>query len=162
MTLGETVLEKLTEWRPPSTGRQVLTVAHEASGWVAVFTVDRQDDLGCVLWDATLRRTAEPADDSTKALEAWAGRAASRVTGLLEALTVVEIDRPRGQALLRSNDPSRRKDDVHYYEVLLKGTREAVLRRYHGSHQGTRREQVPFTLTHEALAKVASDLTAER
>ena len=54
----------------------------------------------------------------------------------------------------------------HGDEVVLPAntfiaTAEAVLRRYQGSHEaGKRREQVLFPLTHEALARVVSDLAA--
>src|SRR5437016_3170725 len=130
MTLDEIVLQKLTEWRPPSNDRHTLTVPDEHSGWTVTVTVDRHDDLGCALWEMTLGRTREPAEGSVAALEAWAHRAAGRVTGLLEPLRVVEIDRQLGQAMLRSQEPSRRGDQLYYYEVLLKGAREATLRRY--------------------------------
>jgi hypothetical protein len=162
MTLDDIVLQKLTEWRPPSNDRHTLTIPDEQSGWSVGVTVDRHDDLGCALWEMTLRRTRQPSESSADALEAWAHRAAGRVTGLLEPLRVIEIDRPRGEALLRSQDPSRRSDNLYYYEILLKGTREATLRRYRTQPLGGRREQIPFTLTHEALAKVTADLAAER
>ncbi len=162
MTLDEIVLQKLTEWRPPSHDRHTLTVPDEASGWTVTVTVDRHDDLGCALWELTLRRTREPVDSSRAALEAWAHHAAGRVTGLLEPLRVVEIDHPRSEAMLRSQEPSRRGNQLYYYEILLKGNREAVLRRYRAQPAGGRREQVAYTLTHEALAKVTADLTTDR
>lgn len=162
MTLDEIVLQRLTEWRPPSNDRHTLTIPDENAGWSVGVIVDRHDDLGCALWELTLRRTRQPADSSANTLEAWAHRAAGRVMGLLEPLRVVEIDRPRGEAMLRSQDPSCRSENLYYYEVLLKGTREAALRRYRTQPVGGRREQIPFTLTHEALAKVSADLAADR
>jgi hypothetical protein len=87
---------------------------------------------------------------------------ADRATGLLEDLKVVEVDRPRGQALLRSEAPVSRGEDLFYYEVLLTATGAANLRRYSAPNQGPgKREQVAFALTHEALAKLSRDLTAE-
>jgi len=46
----------------------------------------------------------------------------------------------------------------------LKGTGVVVVRRYRGSLAGSnpKREQVAYALTHEALARLAADLTAEK
>ena len=89
-------------------------------------------------------------------------RAAKRVTGLLEGLRVVEVDSGRNEALLRSSTPARRDEMVSYFEILLGGTKSATLRRYRAYQEtGHRREQVSFTLTHEALAKVVTDLTQD-
>ncbi len=156
MTFGETVLGKLAEWRPTGDGRHTLPVTDEATGWAAEITVDRQDSVGCQVWETTVRHIG-PARDTD--LGGWAEGIASRVTGLLEPLKVVEVDGLQNEALLRSDRPTPRGDDLHYYEVRLKGTREATLRRYHGSRQlHTHREQVPFALTHEVLAKAIGDV----
>jgi hypothetical protein len=48
---------------------------------------------------------------------------------------------------------------VLYYELLLTGTYEVLLRRYKAPRQGgARREQISSPLTHEALAKLVSAL----
>src|SRR5262249_54577542 len=148
---------KLAEWHPPA-GRQQLTVPHEATGWAVTVTSDRCDVLGCLLWEVALRR---PTGSGT--LQAWAERIAGRVTGLLEPLKGHEVEGLRNEALLRSDTPARRGEKLAYYEVLLRGTTEAIVRRYHGTHDSAaKREQVAFPLTHEALAKLASDLAADR
>jgi hypothetical protein len=78
---------------------------------------------------------------------------------LLENLHVVEVDAARRQAQLRSEEPSQRESEVLYYELLLTGTFEVLLRRYKAPrHGGARREQVSSPLTHEALAKLVSAL----
>jgi hypothetical protein len=162
MTLNETLLQKLTEWPPAAGDRQTLTVHDEGSGWTVAVTADRRDELGCLLWEMTLKRAAVPTTGGGPALKAWAGRAAERVTGLLEPLKVVEVDLVRNEALLRSEEPAQRGEDRYYYEVLRRGSLEAIVRRYHGSRQpGGRREQVPFALTHEAIAKLAADLATD-
>jgi hypothetical protein len=159
MTLDETLQPKLAEWRPAA-GRQTLTVPDGGSGWAVSLTADRHDELGCLVWEMTLRRVAPGGGD----LGAWAARAAERVTGLLEPLKVVEVDVQLNKALLRSNEPARRPQGaLFYYEVLLQGTTAATVRRYQGNAPGNgRREQVAFALTHEALAKLARDLTADK
>ena len=160
MTLDEALLQKLAEWQPGA-GRQTLSSPDPAGAWAVAVTADRSDALGCLVWELTLRRAAEPAAGET--LAAWAERAAGRVTGLLEPLKVLEVDVTRDQALLRSGAPARRGEQVFYYEVILTGVRAAAVRRYRAERQGdARREQVAFALTHEALAKLAADLAATR
>jgi len=157
MTLNEAILAKLADWRP--NGRQSLLIPDSGTGWTVSVTADRSDELGCLLWETTTRRSAGPREVP---LRAWADRVAQRVTGLLEPLAVVEVDVQRDEAILRSDEPARRGDDLFYYEVALKGAGEAAVRRYHSSSQpGTRREQVPFALTHESLAKLLGDVTAD-
>jgi hypothetical protein len=158
MNRNEALLEKLADWRPPE-GRQSLHVAEKSSGWSVTLTVDRADQLGCLVWELALRKNAPSATDA-KALDSWARRVAGRVTGLLESLKVVEIDPVRGEALLRSESPANRGESVLYYEVLLSGGGSASLKRYCAPQAGPgKREQVAFVLTHEALAKLAFDLT---
>jgi hypothetical protein len=158
MTLDETVLRKLADWHPVRGSRQTLAVPNEGSGWAVSLLVDRHDELSSALWEINIQRVVPARGEVT--LESWANGVASRVTGLLEPLRVLEIDVERNEALLRSNEPSRRSADLFYYEVLLKGTQAASVRRYQGNPGGGRREQVPFVLTHEALAKLVGDLAA--
>jgi hypothetical protein len=61
--------------------------------------------------------------------------------------------------MLRSDKPARRGDSHYYYELLLKGTREARLRRYQTTEAGKSRTQVAFPITHEALARVVGEVT---
>src|SRR5262245_37908383 len=160
MTLENTVLGKLAEWRPPA-GRQTLTVTDPASGWTALVTADRSDVVGCLAWEVSLRRAA--ADGGPEDLAGWAAGAASRVSSLLEPLKVHEIDAERNEALLRSVGPARRGERLFYYEVLLRGTTEATVRRYQATHNGAeRRQQIPFALTREALARFVADLAGAR
>ena len=162
MTLNDTVLQKTAEWHHPGGGRKTLPVPDEGSGWSVWLQADRCDEVGCLVWEVTLRRTAAP-PPSAAGLGGWAERVAGRVTSLLEPLKVVEVDVQRREALLRSAQPRQRGEALFYYEVLLKGATEAVLRRFQAFHQGGKpREQVLFPLTHEALAKAAADLAADQ
>jgi hypothetical protein len=159
MTLDETVLRKLASWRPARGSRQTLAVPDEGSGWAVSLVVDRHDELSSAFWEVTLQRVAPARKPIT--LESWAKEIPQRVTGLLESLKVLEIDAARNEALLRSDEPTQRGTDVFYYEVLLKGTQTARIRRYQGSPGGGHREQVSFVLTHEAFAKLVQDITGE-
>jgi hypothetical protein len=138
-------------------------VPDQGAGWSAALTADRADELGCLVWEMTVRRAAPLPGGDAAALAAWADRAASRARGLLEMLKVIEVDAERDEAILRSDTPTARGEDRFYYEVHLKGTGVADVRRYRGSLAATgKREQVAFALTHEALARLASDLTADQ
>jgi len=159
MTWNDTILQKLADWRPEATGRQVLAIDDEGEGWAAAITADRNDELGCLLWEATLRRTSA---EGAESLPAWAEQVAGRVTGLVEPLKVIEVDLPRNEAMLRSVKPHQRGDQLYYFEVILKGTSEATLCRYQASHDsGKPQAQVGAPLTHEGLARVIADLAGE-
>ena len=161
MNLAETVLQKIANWRPAGDKRHALLIPDGGSGWAIELQADRCDELGCRVWEVTLRRTRKTEVQSLT-LQAWADRAAKRVTGLLEGLRVVEVDPGRNEALLRSDTPTSREQRVSYFEILLRGTKSATLRRFRAYQEsGHRREQVSFPLTHEALAKVVTDLTQE-
>jgi len=157
MTLEETLLQKLADWRFDN-GRQTLTVAHPETGWSAAVVAECADRVGCHLWEVNLTRpeTAPAAADLTTRAERLAGRA----TGLMEPLRLIEVDAQGDMALLRSAAPQKRGDDLFYYEVLLRSA-GAGLRRYQSSTKGDARQQVAFPLTHEATAKLAADLTAD-
>ena len=49
-------------------------------------------------------------------------------------------------------------DTVKYYEVRLSGIDRATVRRYEASKTHSGRTQVPFAVTHEAVAKLAGDI----
>jgi hypothetical protein len=153
MSLDVRLLEKLAKWRPDN-GRDTLLASGDS--WSAAVTAECVDSVGCRLWELSVRRTAET---SAVELKTRAEQVCQRVTGLLEPLRLVEVDGPRNTALLRSEEPGRLGDDRFYYEVLLEGDGSSVLRRYQAPHADhPRRQQVPFTLTHEALAKLVRDL----
>jgi hypothetical protein len=156
MNLAETLLAKLAKWRPDS-GRHTLDVAHPESGWAVAVDAGQVEHLGSRLWEVALR-PLQPAPVAD--LRGRAEQVADRVTGLLEPLRLVEVDTGRGEAQLRSDRPGSWGDGQFYYEVLLRADGGTSVRRYQapGTDQ-PRRQQVPFTLTHEALAKLVTDLT---
>lgn len=154
MTLEATMRNDLREWHPEP-GRQTLSI--EEDGWKVELTVDRADSLSCEIYELCLKKaSAEGPID----LASWAKHLSENATGLMEPLRLLEIDAPRSTALLRSTEPLRRDEDLFYYEVSLQGTGEAAVRRYQASPQGSyQRKQIGFVLTHEAIAKLAEDLT---
>jgi hypothetical protein len=158
MTLNEALLEKLASWKPPP-GRASLGVSAEGSPWTATVVADETNPLSSLLWELSLRRGKPDRAATETELKTWADRVSQRGTGLLENFHVVEVDAVRQQAQLRSEEPSQRGDEVFYYELLLSGTYEVLLRRYKAPRQGAgRREQIASPITHEALAKLVSAL----
>jgi hypothetical protein len=157
MNLDERLLEKLAEWRPES-GRQTLVVAVPSINATVTVTADRSDVVGAQLWEVTLDR---PASLDAAGLKSWADKTAARVTGLLEPLRVLEIDGERLTALLRSQAPTQRGDNLFYYEMRLQGQGQAQVARYQASAKPDgQRRQINFGLTHETLAKLVSDINA--
>jgi len=157
MTLEETLLQKLAEFRPQGSNRQNLAVSDEETGCSITLAIDRNDDLSCALWEMA-QRSRQRLSDRGLDLTRWADKVAGQVRGLLEPLRVIEIDDRRDEALIRSDEPTVRKNERYYYELRLDGSGNAVVRRYCGTTEVGRRRQVAFTLTHEAVAKLAADL----
>ena len=151
MTLENLLLGNLDKWRPE--GRDKLALDDAASGWRAVLDAEAVDGIGCRLWAVRLERLA-PLPIAVP-LRAQAESLARRVTGLLEPLRVVEIDEGRSVAQLRSDAPALKGEARLYYELERHECGTTDLQRYEGG-AGPRRA-VPFTLTHEALAKLVRD-----
>jgi hypothetical protein len=156
MTLTESLLPKLSEWRAAGAGRHSHAIALPEAGWTVNLTVDRADSLSCLVWELTLTRTGDAPADST--LRNWAEGVAKRATGLLEPLRLLEVDEIRGEAMLRSDAPAVKGERLAYYEVKLFAPDRAVVRRFTASRSESGREQVAFALTHEVLAKLAGDI----
>jgi len=76
----------------------------------------------------------------------------------MEPLKVHEVDGHRDEAVLRSVAPAKKGEALAYYEVHLQNLTTAVLRRYTASKAASGRDQVPFALTHETIAKVVGDI----
>lgn len=158
MTLSETLLPKLSDWRPAGAGRHSWSESFPTSGWVVHIATDRTDSLSCLVWELTLTRTGEVPAGLT--LKAWAAAIAGRVTGLMEPLKLHEVDEVQQVAILRSQAPTQKGDALAYYEVRLHGLTNVVVRRYTASKTTPGRTQVAFALTHEVLAKLAGDIAA--
>ncbi len=157
----QSLLPKLGEWRPTSSGRTTFNHQDAATGWSVTLTVDKTDALSCQLWDLTLAKLPAPQPFNGAELHQRAAAVAERTTGLLEPLRVIEVDVQRGEALLRSDSPTLRKEKRSHYELTLTNARRATLRRFHAANEPTsKREQVGFALTHEVLANLVEDLTA--
>lgn len=157
MTLAEQLHRRLSDWRPTGSGRQTLTPQLPETGWNATISADTTDTVGCLAWEFALERSSPTPEGLT--LKSWASDVAHRVTGLLERLTVVEVDDFHDTATLRSDVPTQRGHLAAFYEVALKNTTHATLSRWEVDRSnGGQRTRIPFAITHEALAKVAGDI----
>jgi hypothetical protein len=156
MTLAELLLPKLCEWRPSGDGRHSWSENVPEAGWSVHIAADKADSLSCLLWELTLTRTADAPAGLT--LKDWAEGLAKRATGLIEPLSVYEVDTALNEAVVRSQTPSSRGESLAYYEIRLHGLTRAVVRRFHATKAAPGREQAAFALTHEVLAKLAGDI----
>jgi hypothetical protein len=157
MTLENMLQQKLSEWRPKN-APETLTVTDEANVWSVAVNAAAVDLVGAKLWDVTFRHAATTLDVAS--LKMWGEKVASRASGLLEPLRLLEVDEQQGVALLRSDKPGQRGDTVLYYEVRLTGNGAASVQRFQASQKPeTKRQQVEFTLTHDSLEKLAADVT---
>jgi hypothetical protein len=155
MTPVDTIAEQLARWRPTGPGPHEQSLAH--GGAVVRVAAQQCDALAARLTEVTV--TAGPPRACTPAeLTDRAVRAAGRVTSLLDPLKVYEVDAGAGVAVLRSASPEAKAGQTQFYEVLLRGLHEAEVRRYASGTGKAGRVAVPFTLTHEAIAKLADDL----
>lgn len=157
MSLAETLQESLSNWHAAGSGRHTLTKQLPEYGWTFHLDAETVDTVGVRVWELTLVRTVDAPVGQT--LKEWADGVATRVSGLMEPLTVLEVDESADVAILRSGGPTRRGPDALYYEARLTGLTTANVRRYQANvDAGTRREQIAFALTHEVLAKLACDI----
>ena len=155
MTFANILLRRLAEWQPKQ--RATLQLTDEATGWTVDLTADRCDSLSCQLWEVTLRRPAAPEGTD---VAAWAAQCAGNLRGLPDVLAVLEVDSLRREALLRSEKPFARDDAVLYFEAHLYGTTALTVQRFRAqTHTTSRREQVPFVLSHEMLATLVDSST---
>ena len=154
MTLEKTLRQQLND---PEAGG--FHVSHD--GWNVTLTAEKRDSMSCALNELALERD----DPIREELHPWAVRVAERVTGLIEALRVIEVDQPIGKALLRSAAPTVRDGKSFYYELILERTARtsAHLRRYAGDRiGGDKREPVTFVLTHDAIVKLVADIAGTK
>jgi len=160
MTPADEIAEALSAWQPAGTGRHSWTHTLPAAGWEVRLSADRADSVGCVAWELSLTRNGTAPEGLTT--RTWAERTASRASGLLEPLQVIEVDDAQGEAVLRSGPPSKKGAVASYYEVTLAGTGKAAVRRYQADTKaGTPRVQAGFALTHEVMGRLVESLARD-
>ena len=158
MTLANIIRQKLAEAKPVS-DRHELLFTGEGCPWTVHLTADRRDEWSTVVWEFSIRRGSEFGGDLTD----WADRVVKGTVGVLDPIKVVEIDRERNEALLRTANPQLVDGKLLYHELVLHGASSALIRRFQAAREtGSMRLQVPFALTNESLAKLAGDVALEK
>lgn len=154
MTIADPLLEKLAEWRPDS-DQNTLDVAHPETGWSVSLNASHVEKLGSEVNELTLKGPALAVEQ----LHEYAEQLVQRTAGL-EVLKLLEVDRGTGVALIRSETPTETAGRLFYSELLAHTDGTLTLRRYQAPHANdSRRKQVPFVLTHEALGRLVREIT---
>lgn len=148
---------ELNAWTTLDGGRQSWSCLVPDTDWTVMLTAEKNDSLATVLWEIAISRDIQTADHLM--LDSWANRVANQLLSLSERLNVVEIDKTLRVALLRSNPAKKRGQFTSYFELYLEGIHRATLRRYAVElvRQPTRM-QIPFTITHEAIAEALLEI----
>lgn len=153
MSLAKELRQNLNDPAQGSNG----TVTAAAGPWQASVAAPHRDKIGAEVTELTVERTA-PGPGSVKS---WADSFAGSNTGLLEPLKVQEVDGGRDEALIRSSPPSKGDGNTDYYEVKMHGTQKASVKRYRAGDAG-KREDIPFSLTHDSIGKLVDGLTGSQ
>jgi hypothetical protein len=155
----ELILEKLTNWH--AGGRDPVNLTIALATWEVRIAAHQSEAIGARVWE--IQASSKSGPDRLKTALEWAKAIVGRVSSLPEKLCLVETDPLSRQALLRSAAGERAGDEsTRYFEVRLTGTTEMRLKRYEAQQDhGQPRKQISFAITHEALAKLITDLLPE-
>jgi hypothetical protein len=115
------------------------------------------DAIGCAV-DQFSFHTGRLTGASLEKLKKIGEDLSRRVTYLLEPIAIIEIDAEGITVQLRSSPPSQENGVTTYYELTINPS-GLNLRRYQ-SQSGQPRQAIPAHFTHEALRRLAKDVTA--
>src|SRR5262245_43338030 len=111
MTLAKTLKGSLAD--PAQAGQGTVSAA--VGPWSASATTAHRDKVGAEGKELTVERK----DPGPGDVKAWADNFAGKARGLLEPLKVLEVDRKKDEALIRSSPPSQEGTQSEYYEVKM-------------------------------------------
>ena len=154
MSHTNSLLKTLSELKASGAFPQRLLLRDPSVAATIEMDVHQLDSLSIQL--SMLR--VSPQQSTKVTLNEKAADLSQRITGLMEKLSVIEIDDSRGEALLRSDSPVANEEQRLYYELLAQRQGVTTLHRYQGSILRSHRKEVPFILTREAMAKLITDL----
>lgn len=115
------------------------------------------DGLGCAV-DQFAFRTGQLSGASLEKLKKIGEDLSRRVTYLLEPIAIIELDAEGVTVQLRSSPPSQDGGVTTYYELNINQD-GLTLRRYQ-AQPGQPRQATPAHFTHEALRRLARDISA--
>jgi len=158
MDLGRQAASRLKSWGSFSGEPRILAVTGDRFAIAA--EVRAADSLGCSLAEVRLR-SLQSLQLGLEQLRNWGARLSKRIRYLLEALETLEVDEAAGRLLLRSSPPETKPDGaVFYYEVLLEGSGQLLLRRYRFDPTTRERADEAIVCTRELVEKMFDDLAA--
>jgi hypothetical protein len=115
------------------------------------------DRLGVLTTAIKVTRKSAPSGDEA-ALVGQSNELIRRVTYLQESFALIELERARSRAVLRSANPQVDGDSIQYYEAVLEGGRSATIKRYRFERTGRTRRVVPANLSTETAGRLGGDL----
>ena|SRR5438093_7614065 len=158
MDVGRQAAATLKSWGSFSGEPRTLVVTGDR--FTIAVEVRAADSLGCSLAEVRVR-SLQPLRLGLEQLRSWGARLSKRIRYLLEALETLEVDEAAGRLLLRSSPPETKPDGaVLYYELLLEGSGQLLLRRYRFDPATRGRTEEPIVCTRELVEKMFDDLAA--
>ena len=158
MDVGRQAAATLKSWGSFSGEPRTLVVTGDR--FTIAVEVRAADSLGCSLAEVRVR-SLQPLRLGLEQLRSWGARLSKRIRYLLEALETLEVDEAAGRLLLRSSPPETKPDGaVLYYELLLEGSGQLLLRRYRFDPTTRERAEEPIVCTRELVEKMFDDLAA--
>ena len=133
-----------------------LVVAAEHEGSKANLELSDLDRLGCSVLELKVKGTKD--DRMEGDLESRASELSQKVNYLLEDIRLVEVNKDKGFALLRSYSPREDKDHIFYYEMTLRDDPSISAVRYKYIKERKSPKQVSYILTKEVLERLVDDL----
>ena len=150
--MGTTVAKEVADRLRQQIGQGPAIVSVDAGGASVAVDVEQSERYAVGVRGVTVR-PAQPGGDVHEIAE----RIVAGVTDLDGPLTVVEVDRKGGQAIVRSAQPEADEGGVSYWEADVRAD-ETSLRRYRKEHSAPDREAVTEPLMHGAVGRVAEQL----
>lgn len=158
MSLATNLLEKLKDKQVVPLADGNFELCHSDEKGEIKITAEKVESLGSRVIEIEVKSNSSGSSGGGgRNVVERAKHIAENAYGLLEPLKVLEYDQAGQQAIIRSVAPLKKADSVEYYEVELDGDGQAKMGRYESAN-GEKRKQIPFTLTHEVLAKMAETM----
>jgi hypothetical protein len=154
MSLNDQINQELARIRAAGGGG---TLTADAPNGRIECDLTNVDAIGCAV-DRFSFHTGRLTGASLERLKKIGEDLSRRVTYLLEPIAIIELDAEGITVQLRSSPPSQENGVTTYYELTINPS-GLNLRRYQ-SQSGQPRQAVPAHFTHEALRRLAKDVTA--
>jgi hypothetical protein len=126
----------------------------ETDRFVWSFSVHGIDKLGVLVSRLTIKAKGTPSVSMKKQAEL----VSARITYLEEAFKMLEHDSDQQTLYLRSAVTQPKKDETHYFEIVLKGGTELSLAHYEVARGTSQRRLTPANLSRRTFERLLGDL----